>query len=284
MKNLFNFVFGLALLVSNLGMAQESHSVLWEISGNGLKQSSYLQGTMHMVCAKDFLIKQKTLDALAKAQKLVLEIDYTNPAEMAVMQQMLQADKKLSEQLTADEAKELAEVLQSYDLKPEQVDSYSPQALYTLIGKKATPCPQNEVKMFELELLTQAAKNGKTFGGLEKVADQINALAGSYTITETIRQLKAGDEYAILAQQMIKAFNEENLIVLDALLKDKRFMNEEQENLMLNQRNINWVTKTMPALMEKESVLFAVGSGHLWSEQGMIALLQKQGYTVKAIH
>lgn len=283
MKKLFNFALGLTLLFSNLCSAQESNSMLWEISGNGLKQSSYLQGTMHMMCAKDFQIKQKTWDALDKAQKLVLEVDYTNPAEAAAMQKMMQADKTLSEQMTADEAKELAEVLKSYGMTLQEVNSYSIQALYTLIGKKATPCPQTEVKMFEVELLTKAAQTKKTFGGLEKVEDQINALGGSYNLKETIRQLKSGDEYAILAQQMIKAFNAEDLTILDALLKDNRFMTKEQEHLMLNQRNINWVSKTMPAMMEKESVLFAVGGGHLWGDEGVIKLLRAKGYTVTPV-
>lgn len=280
MKKLFNFVLGLTLLFSNLCVAQESNSMLWEISGNGLKQSSYLQGTMHMMCAKDFHIKQKTWDALDKVQKLVLELDYTNPSEIAAIQKMMLADKKLSEQLTADEAKELAEVLKSYGMTLEEVDTYSIQALYSLIGKKATPCQQTEVKMFEVELLTKAVQTQKTFGGLENVSDQINALGGSYDLKETIRQLKAGDEYAVLAQQMIKAFNAENLTELDALLKDKRFMSKEQEHLMLNQRNTNWVSKTMPAMMEKESVLFAVGGGHLWGDEGVIKLLRAKGYTV----
>lgn len=285
MKKLFTVILGLTLLFTNLCFAQKSNSnsMLWEISGNGLKQPSYLQGTMHMMCAKDFQVKQKTFDALDKVQKLVLEVDYTNKAEMAAMQKMMQADKKLSEQLSDKEKEELTEVLKSYNMTLEKVDSYTPQALYTLIGQKAIPCPQNEVKMFEIELLTKGAKTGKTFGGLEKVADQVNALSGAYNMKETIRQLKAGDEYAILAQQMTKAFNEENLVELDKLLKDKRFMSKAQENLMLNQRNMNWVSKTMPAMMEKESVLFAVGGGHLYGEQGIIKLLQAKGYTATPV-
>lgn len=281
MKKLFFLLLGLISLSFYSSSAQ--NSVLWEISGNGLTQPSYLQGTMHMMCPKDFNIKQKTWDALDKAQRLVLEIDYTNTEEMLAMQKMMQADKKLSELLTAAQAEELTQIMKSYNTTLEAVDAYSPQALYSLIGQKATPCEQTEVKMFEIELLKKAAKSGKTFGGLEKVADQVSALRDSYDLEETMRQLKAGDEYAILAAQMTKAFNEEDLIALDKLLKDKRFMNAAQENLMLNQRNINWVSKTMPAMMQKESVLFAVGSGHLWGKEGVLNLLKENGYTVKPV-
>lgn len=283
MKTLFNLFVVFTIMFGNASFAQEGNSMLWEISGNGLKQPSYVQGTMHMLCAKDFQIKQKTLDALDKAQKLVLEIDYSNPAELAAMQKMMQADRKLSEQLSVSQKDELQQVLKTYNTNLEAVDSYSIQALYTLIGQKSIPCPQHEVKMFEVELLARAAKSGKTFGGLEKVVDQIAALAGSYDLDETIRQLKAGDEYAILAQQMTKAFNEENLPVLDTQLKDRRFMNDMQEELMLNRRNRNWVEKAMPTMMEKETVLFAVGGGHLWGKEGLINLLKERGYTLTPV-
>jgi len=257
--------------------------MLWEISGNGLQQPSYVQGTFHMMCAKDFQMKQKTIDALGKVKRLVLELNYTDPTEMAAVQKMMHSDKKLTERLSATEATELNEVLKLYGVTLQAVDNYSPQALYTFIGQKATPCPPTEIKLFEVELLTLAAKSGKTFGGLEKVADQNNALGESYDLKEVIRQLKAGDEYAILSKSMIKAFNEENLITLHELLKDERFMNKEQENLMLNQRNINWVSKKMPEMMEKESVLFAVGGGHLLGKEGVLNLLKEKGYTIKPV-
>lgn len=283
MKKLFSFFVGAICLVSRISFAQENNSMLWEISGNGLQQPSYIQGTFHMMCAKDFQMKQKTIDALGKVKRLVLELNYTDPTEMAAVQKMMQSEQKLSEKLSADEATELNEVLKSYGVTLQAVNNYSPQALYSFIGQKATPCPQTEIKMYEIELLTLAAKSGKTFGGLEKVADQTDALGKSYDLKEIIRQLKAGDEYAILSKSMIKAFNEENLIALDELLKDERFMNKEQEDLMLNQRNINWVSKKMPEMMEKESVLFAVGGGHLLGKEGVLNLLKEKGYTIKPV-
>lgn len=60
-------------------------------------------------------------------------------------------------------------------------------------------------------------------------------------------------------------------------------MNKEQEDLMLNKRNINWVSKKMPAMMEKESVLFAVGGGHLLGKEGVLNLLKEKGYTIKPV-
>jgi len=57
----------LFFFVVSSGVAQEK-SMLWKIAGNGLKQESYLFGTVHMLCPDDFEIKQKCLDALDKSQ------------------------------------------------------------------------------------------------------------------------------------------------------------------------------------------------------------------------
>ncbi|OCA72663.1 hypothetical protein BBH99_13150 [Chryseobacterium contaminans] len=258
------------------------NSLLWEVSGNGLSKPSYIAGTFHILCNKDFEIKPKTWTALNQAENFVMEINYTDQNEMAAMQKMMVADKKISEQLTPEEAKELDKVLADYGTNLKNVDSHSPQALYALVATKAIPCPPNEVKMYEIELLKEALKNKKNVNGLEKVNDQINAIGQSYDLKEVIAQLKLSKEYTIASQKMTEAFKNENLKNLDQLIKDPKFMNKKQEKLMLTDRNTKWVEK-MPEIMKKQSSFFAVGGGHLWGENGLINLLKAKGYTVKPI-
>jgi len=35
--------------------------------------------------------------------------------------------------------------------------------------------------------------------------------------------------------------------------------------------------------MQRSSVFFAVGAGHLWGDNGVISLLRKDGYTVQPV-
>ncbi|MCA6473216.1 MAG: TraB/GumN family protein, partial [Chitinophagaceae bacterium] len=35
---------------------KKNNALLWEISGNGLTQPSYLFGTIHMICKEDFVL------------------------------------------------------------------------------------------------------------------------------------------------------------------------------------------------------------------------------------
>jgi hypothetical protein len=50
----------------------------------------------------------------------------------------------------------------------------------------------------------------------------------------------------------------------------------------LDDRNKKWIPKMME-MMKKDKVFFAVGAGHLCGTNGLIALLQEEGYTLKAI-
>lgn len=49
----------LMICESASAQTKTNNSFLWRISGGGLKESSYLVGTFHMMCKKDFEIKPK---------------------------------------------------------------------------------------------------------------------------------------------------------------------------------------------------------------------------------
>lgn len=288
MKNVIKL--GLAALLSVNFMTTQAqntntgndNSLLWEVSGNGLSKPSYIAGTFHILCNRDFDIKPKVWNALNQSENFVTEINYTDQNEMASIQKMMNADKKISEQLTPEEAKDLDKILAEYGTTLKNVDSHSSAALYSLVATKAVPCPQNEVKMYEIELLKTALKNKKTVSGLEKVDEQTYAISQAYDLKESILQLKQGNQYAVAVRKMAEAFKNEDLKQLDQLIKDPKFMNKRQEKLVLTDRNRNWAEK-MPEIMKKQSSFFAVGSGHLWGDNGLINLLKSKGYTVKPV-
>lgn len=286
MKNLIKFgaavLLSLNSLTANAQSKSKDNSLLWEVTGNGLSKPSYITGTFHILCSKDFEIKPKVLKALENSESFVMEINYTDPSEMMSLQKMFKADKKISDQLSPEEAKELNTVLANYGTDIKSIDSSSPQALYALLSTKAIPCPQTEVKLYEMELLQKAMKDKKSIKGLEKVEDQMKSINVAYDLKSTIAQLKMDKEYQILFRQMIEAFKNENVQSLYSLFKDERFMNAQQEKAMLTNRNHNWV-KIMPDMMKKESSLFAVGGSHLMGKNGIIPLLQAKGYTVKPV-
>lgn len=286
MKNLIQLGFAALLSATFMTAKAQSrdteNSTLWEISGNGLTKPSYIAGTCHIMCSQDFEIKPKVLKALEQSDHFVMEINYTDPAEMAAMQKMYQTDKKLSDQLSSAEAKELDKVLADYGTDLKKMDNSSSQALYALISLKALPCPQTEIKLYEIELLQNALKNKKKVFGLEKVEDQMTSINKAYDLKAVIGQLKMGKEYEILLKKMVTAFKKEDVQSVYSLFKNDKIMTPHQEKAMLTDRNKNWVQK-MPEMMKKESAFFAVGGAHLMGENGVIRLLRSKGYTVKPV-
>ncbi|MFT7348051.1 MAG: hypothetical protein ACI8VZ_000342, partial [Candidatus Paceibacteria bacterium] len=70
------FFMALAITFITTGsVAQEKNSLLWEISGNGLEQSSYLYGTMHVSKKIAFRLDDVFYEALEKSNIIALESD-----------------------------------------------------------------------------------------------------------------------------------------------------------------------------------------------------------------
>ncbi|KKX50158.1 TraB/GumN family protein [Sphingobacterium sp. IITKGP-BTPF85] len=49
----------IAFIVATFTVHAQDNTVLWKISGNGLKKDSYLLGTMHIMCEDDYILKDK---------------------------------------------------------------------------------------------------------------------------------------------------------------------------------------------------------------------------------
>lgn len=79
MKNSIKSIIAVITLVFSVTiMAQTKsskteNSLLWEVSGNGLSKPSYVYGTIHMICAGDYFLSEKTKKAFETSDKLVLE-------------------------------------------------------------------------------------------------------------------------------------------------------------------------------------------------------------------
>ncbi|MFN6086410.1 MAG: TraB/GumN family protein, partial [Fluviicola sp.] len=102
-------------LISN-SQAQEmlklENSILWKIEHPELKEPSYLLGTLHLLCEEDFVISEKIYTVLDNIDALVLEVNMSDPEELKSLQASMASSKKISEELTESQFKELDELVQ----------------------------------------------------------------------------------------------------------------------------------------------------------------------------
>lgn len=67
-----------------------------------------------------------------------------------------------------------------------------------------------------------------------------------------------------------------------------KIMNEEMEEgkvreLLLTERNANWIPEIEKAIRGSSNVMFLVGAAHLVGKDSVIDLLRKKGYQVKQV-
>lgn len=283
MKNVFKSIVALAVFAfSSLANAQtpkNENSVLWEVSGKGLEKPSYLFGTVHMICGKDFVMKPKATEAFSKTSKLALEVNMADPNEINLIQQMAVAKEPLSKKLTAKQIARLKEVLQKNGgVSLAQVDNYTLETVMSLLFVKSFGCP--DLKFYEIEFVGKAKENNKPIIGLEKASEQMDFLNKSFTDDELISYLQQIN--TDMANTMVKDYTNEDINSLYATTTDKELMSANTKKILLDNRNEKW-SKIMPEMMQKGSVFFAVGAAHLAGELGVINLLKKEGYSVKPI-
>lgn len=278
----FLFVSLVTLFVISSSFAQEvaPKSILWEVSGNGLKQLSYVLGTFHILCENDLIIKDKVKKAINSVEQLALEVNLTDMNELKDIQSLMVSTKPLSSRLSSKELLELTYVLENkYDKRLDQVDNLSVVGLMNLILEKTITCP---AKAFDLEVLQLAMINGKKIIGLEHLKDQVQLLEELYSAQEIVEQLKQVDDYSENYTVMKKAFINEDIKEMYDYSIEPKFMSIEAKELLLDNRNKNWVEK-LPTIMASKSTVFAVGSAHLYGELGVLNLLKLKGYVIKPI-
>lgn len=283
MKNLFKTLFVLIAFgcsfTLNAQTSNNKNSVLWEVSGNGLKKPSYLFGTIHMICGKDFVMWPKATEAFAKTSKLALEINMADPNEMATAQQMAMGKEPLSKTLTAKQKTDLEAILEKNGVGTlVQLDSYTLETVMSLLFMKSFGCP--DLKFYEMEFISKANESNKPVMGLEKVAEQLEFLNQSFSDDEMIAYLQQIDTN--MCTEMVKQYISQDVDGLYQMMIEKDSMSTNTQKILLDNRNAKWV-KVMPEMMQKESVFFAFGAAHLAGEKGVINLLKQAGYSLKPI-
>ena len=116
--------------------------------------------------------------------------------------------------------------------------------------------------------------------GLETVQDQMALFENGISTKDILEMMDASDD--AVTKKMVEIYKKQDLQQMFTLMTDDKLMSPEARKLMLDDRNIKWL-EIMPAMMRKESVFFAVGAAHLPGKNGVIELLRKAGYTVKAV-
>jgi uncharacterized protein YbaP (TraB family) len=278
------------LLSLNFLHAQDSlkheNALLWQISGNGLQESSYIFGTIHMIPETDFFFLELWKEKLLTCKTLALEIDINmGLAEQFELAKkiLLPEGKTLADYMTKEKYLEFQSyILDSLNIKKtkwNQMNKIKPLFSMSLIYEDL----MKNMKTYEVELNAMALKNGIVTVGLETADYQIDILNG-ISIEEQIDMLTgtelSGDPVAELAE-LVKIYKAQDLNKMLEMYKEDPEMIKYEDQLLL-QRNKNWIP-IIEKLIRQGTTFVAVGSMHLPGKNGILLLIRDAGYDVKPV-
>lgn len=290
MKNLF---FIIVLILSFTISAQHlDKSLLWQVYGNGIKDTSFIYGTIHMIEKKDFVVSKILKSKLKKSEALVMEInlDLDDKSKQFVRENALYPSGKSIKDFVNEEdylffQSYLKDSLKMNGLKIKICEMMRPFYAQSLIMADQMKKTESYEKTFH-----KLAKKKEKLG-LETIQEQMTILSGGELqtqVNEFIKEMKNGkldaeNEMAKLVrfyknQDVQGLYNE----MIASMQDEGGKMGGVTKEDFLDNRNKRWIPKLVQ-LMNTKTIFIAVGAGHLAGENGLIQLLRNQGYIVSPI-
>jgi len=255
-------------------------ALLWKIPGNENGNTSYIYGTIHLRDKRVFAFADTVLNYLDLCDKLVLEMDL-NP--LILMQSaslmMLPADSTLHDVFQPDDLSVIKETVKKMTgMDFASVEKLKPVVLFSLVM-------QHQMKgdmSYTLDeyLYRKGVESGREIVGLETFEEQFRLLETIplEIITEYLKDPSKDEEELEL---MICCYLESDIDkLLQIMQKDETMIVMKKE--FLDDRNRK-MAESIGTLMQDNSVLVAVGAGHLAGEDGLINLLKQKGYFAEPI-
>lgn len=261
-------------------------SLLWEISGNGLKKTSYLFGTIHIIAEQDFFFPKYMKKALKKSKKLIMEVDLTDVVGQINMMQlaMLDSGKTLADLYSKEDYEFILQTaLDSLQINIEQFKFMKP--IFVQQQLFATNILAGGIKSYELHLMNLAKKFRKHIGGLETADEQLRILdsippsAQAAMLYEGLKNIHLQRKQLVSMVQMYKTQNVEGMY---QLLAEGEELGDHADVLLAN-RNRKWIP-LIENEIKNQSTFIAVGAGHLGGTHGVIQLLKQRGFLLRPIN
>lgn len=283
---LLRFILPLLLvaLFQLSAFAQEGYQGLcWEISGNGLKKSSYLYGTMHTADNRAFQFQDGVLDAFKKTKIYAMELNMNEMNYFSLFNLlMMDSAKSLDDVLPADDY----ETVKVYFEDSLGLGSFKllhrmqPYFLSIMIPQKVLKADREHP--LDMYFNNLAKKQRKKIYGLETFEEQIgafNTIPYESQAESLLEAIESRNEPDTLTQQMIEYYAEGDLDKLLDITKSSD-MSFDFYKVFIVDRNINMADRLEQYIIKKRTFI-AVGAAHLPGPDGVIELLRAKGYTVK---
>jgi uncharacterized protein YbaP (TraB family) len=266
------------------GDTSTPRTLLWKITGNGLKKPSYLFGTMHILCADEARLSKTLVQSIRDCDLVYFEIKLDDIAALVKSMQYMQmkGGKKLSDLLTESEYQKVKKYFEAHSsplLPFSLLERFKPLLISSLIEEEGMDCKTTQM---ELLIMKEAQAWDKRIQGLETASFQaglFDSIPYEKQAKDLLNYIDSLPQYKNMTNGLSKAYHDQDLDKIDDLTQTGDPGIGNYLDLLLYGRNRKWVEE-LDSLMQERSLLVAVGAGHLPGTQGVINLLREKGYTL----
>lgn len=274
------FIAVLLIMFTSGSQAQQIQSALWKISGNGLKKSSYLLGTVHV-------IPGTVLNGFPKLQQIMRASDNAllEGAENVQVDPVLV--KKVYPPLDSVFSPEQYAIVDSFFIKHNYGSAREHNNNADLLAML-----QLAVRLTEFEN-SQIGFDDSLAEFMEKINKPVSRLDNpnvmAKKLLETLTPKKLADELVDYITGSTRA-EWRSAIDLDTyktsltanLHLDSSSPVTRNHKLLVEDRNLTWLPK-IESQIKTGQCFIAVGLGHLEYKEGLINLLIKKGYKLTPV-
>lgn len=267
--------------------------LLWRVQKDG-GPANYLLGTMHSTDARLRELPDAIDQALDHARLAAFEIIAGQGGE-AEMEQALQLppERRLEDIVGPELFGRAATAVADFGITPEALQRFKPWALSFFLARPRLETirqAQGELA-FDFWLQGEARRRGKALRGLETYAEQIEVFDGLGEAEQVAMVTDLLNDYANIEAQfnrMFRAYLKGNTGALLAVANDRSGVSDTAAAARLAERLVDSRNRTMAErmlpLLTQGRAFVAVGALHLPGEDGILSLLQQQGYSITRLY
>ncbi len=269
-----------------LELSKSDNTLLWQVSGNGLKKPSYIFGTFHLLCPDDIHFSDQLKTAMQRSDTVYMELKMDDPSTMlgGMMYMTMKDGKTLKDFYTESEYEKLNNYFKdSLKMPLAMFQKMKPYFLVSLFYPKMMDC--RSPSGVEMELVKLSKEYKKEIKGLETImfqASVFDSIPYEWQARELIKNIDSLDVMKKEFNRLVSVYKEQKLDSVAILTTESEFSEEKYGKILLSDRNKNWAGQ-LDQIMKNTSVFVAVGAGHLPGREGLIELLRKKGYKVEPL-
>lgn len=285
-----NYILPLLTTVAfySLSLAAMADSSVWKVSKDN--DHVFIGGTIHVLPETEFPLPKEFLEAYKNTDLIVLEAQLPDPtdaaAQQAMIAQMSYSDgETLQSILKPNTFKLLTNYFDSIGSNVHQFTSFKPGFVISIMAlielQKADISGEGVDAYFE----EQALKDKKNIHYLETAEMQFTMLSNlgkGYEDDFIEANLELNSSFTDFFQETLDAWRVGDAVKLENLINIAAIESDEKSyDALFTSRNKNWVPKIEDLFKNKSKEFILVGAGHLFGQDGLIALLKSKGYTVE---